>query len=191
MIFTFNDDADIHPAALVTVKEYVPEARPETVVFVPDPVVVTSPGLRVNIQLPDDGNELNATLPVATEQVGWLMVPITGAFGVTGCGIISAPADDGDVQPSALVTVKVYVPEAIPEIVVPVPFPVVVIPPGVRVIVQSPVDGNPVNATLPVATEHVGWVIAPKTGTVGVAGWTGISILSESAETHPAALVTV
>jgi hypothetical protein len=98
------------------------------------------------------------------------MVPITGAFGVTGCGIISAPADDGDVQPSALVTVKVYVPEAIPEIVVPVPFPVVVIPPGVRVIVQSPVDGNPVNATLPVATEHVGWVIAPKTGTVGVAG---------------------
>ncbi len=47
-------------------------------------------------------------------------------------------------------------PDTSPEIVIPVPVPVVVVPPGVLVIVQVPVDGNPFNTTLPVATEQVG-----------------------------------
>ena len=48
------------------------------------------------------------------------------------------------------------------------PFPVVVAPPGVAVIVQSPNDGNPLKATLPVEVVHVGWVIAPTTGAEGI-----------------------
>lgn len=45
-----------------------------------------------------------------------------------------------------------------------VPVPVVVIAPGLRVNVHVPVEGKPLNTTLPVATEHVGWVIVPKVG---------------------------
>jgi hypothetical protein len=37
-----------------------------------------------------------------------------------------------------------------------VPVPVVVLPPGDAVIVHVPEAGNPVIATLPVATAHVG-----------------------------------
>ena len=40
-------------------------------------------------------------------------------------------ADKEEVHPKALVTVKVYVPAASPEIVVLIPVPVVVVPPGV------------------------------------------------------------
>jgi len=65
-------------------------------------------------------------------------------------------ADDGDVQPAALVTVKVYVPVARPVTVVLVPLPSVVAPPGLRVNIHVPVDGNPVSTTLPVARTHVG-----------------------------------
>jgi hypothetical protein len=61
--------------------------------------------VRVNVQVPVDGNELNATLPVATEHVGWVIVPTTGAVGVAGCGLIPTLPDDTDVQPSELVTV--------------------------------------------------------------------------------------
>ena len=45
--------------------------------------------------------------------------------------------------------------------------PVPAIAPGL--IVQLPA-GNPFKITLPVATEQVGWVIAPTTGDDGVAG---------------------
>ena len=47
-------------------------------------------------------------------------------------------------------------------------MPVVVTPPGVLVNVQVPVAGNPFKTTLPVDTEHVGWVIVPTVGAVGV-----------------------
>jgi hypothetical protein len=61
------------------------------------------------------------------------------------------------------------VPDVRPDIVVLVPVPVVVTPPGDRVRVHTPVEGNPLNTTLPVATEHVGLVIKPTTGAVGLA----------------------
>jgi hypothetical protein len=54
------------------------------VVLVPVPVVVVPPGVLVNVQVPDDGNPLKSTLPVDTEHVGCVIVPITGAEGVIG-----------------------------------------------------------------------------------------------------------
>jgi hypothetical protein len=71
------------------------------------------------------------------------------------------------------------------------PLPVEVTEPGERVRVHVPVAGKPLSGTLPVATEHVGWTIAPTTGAVGVRGWTGISAFAEFGDVHPAAFVTV
>jgi hypothetical protein len=55
--------------------------------------------------VPEDGNPLNATLPVATEHVGWVTVPAAGAVGVTGCVAITTFVDAGEVHPTELVTV--------------------------------------------------------------------------------------
>ena len=87
---------------------------------------------------------------------GWVIVPIAGAPGVGGCALITTFPDAAEVHPEAFVTVKVYVPAGIPDIVVLVPVPVLVVPPGVLVKVHVPVAGNPFNATLPVATVQVG-----------------------------------
>ena len=62
----------------------MPVGRPGIVVLVPLPDVVTEPGVLVNVQLPLDGNPLSNTLPVASVHIGWVMVPTTGAVGVTG-----------------------------------------------------------------------------------------------------------
>jgi len=78
----------------------------ETVVVVPDPVELAPPGLLLRVQVPVEGNPLRATLPVATKQVGWVMAPVTGAVGVTGCGFITIFTDVPEVQPAALVTEK-------------------------------------------------------------------------------------
>jgi hypothetical protein len=78
-------------------------------------------------------------------------MPIEGAAGVTGCGIITTFPDAGEVHPAALVTVKLYVPEASGVIVVVAPVPAIA--PGL--IVQFPA-GKPINITLPVARAHVG-----------------------------------
>ena len=53
------------------------------------------------------GNPDKTTLPVATLQVGWVMVPRIGADGVAACVLITTLADAGEIQPEALVTVKV------------------------------------------------------------------------------------
>jgi len=60
-------------------------------------------------------------------------------------------ADAAEVQPTELVTVKVRVPEASPDIVVLAPVPL--IPPGL--IVQFPA-GKPLKTTVPDETVHVG-----------------------------------
>ena len=80
-------------------------ARVETVVLVPVPVLVTAPGLRVNVHVPVDGKPFMTTLPVATAQVGCVMVPTEGALGIAGCGLITTLAEAEDVQPAAFVTV--------------------------------------------------------------------------------------
>ncbi len=64
------DAGEVHPAALVTVKVYVPCGMPVAVNVVPEPVTSTAPGLRVRVQLPVEGNPLIPTLPVVTAQVG-------------------------------------------------------------------------------------------------------------------------
>jgi hypothetical protein len=61
------------------------------------------------------------------------------------------------------------VPAARPEIVVFEPVPVTITPPGVRVNVHIPLEGNPLNTILPVATVHVGWVRIPAIGAAGIA----------------------
>ena len=78
----FVDGPDIQPVELVTVYVYVPGVKPETVVLVPVPSVVTFPGVRVSVQVPVDGNPLRITLPVGTRHDGCVMVPTTGAGGM-------------------------------------------------------------------------------------------------------------
>ena len=57
--------------------------------FVPGPgrVVLVSDSVRV--QVPEAGNPLNATLPVAVEQVGWVMIPGIGTFGAETVAVTS------------------------------------------------------------------------------------------------------
>jgi len=54
--------------------------------------------------------------------------------------------------------------------VVVLPLPKVVTVPGFRINVHAPLEGNPLRATLPVATVHVGWEVSPSTGAVGTPG---------------------
>ena len=119
------------------------------------------------------------------------MVPITGAAGVGGCALITALPDAGDVQPTAFVTVKVNVPAGIPDNVVLIPVPVLVVAPGVLVSVHVPVAGNPFRIALPVAIAHVGWVIVPIVGAVGVDGCAFMTTLADGVERHPEAFVTM
>ena len=104
-------------------------------------------------------------LPVAVVQVGWVTELKTGWAGVDGCVLITTLPVATDVQPLALVTVKLYVPGFNPLMVVVEPEPETL--PGL--IVQVP-DGKPLSATLPVAVAHVGCVIVPTVGVVGVPG---------------------
>ena len=46
-------------------------------------------------------------LPVATAHVGWVIAPAVGALGVAGCAFTVMFELALDVQPTALVTVKV------------------------------------------------------------------------------------
>jgi hypothetical protein len=163
LITTFPDKAEVHPIEFVTLKVYVPEVNPLTVVPVPEPVDVISPGIRVRIHVPDTGSPVSTTLPVATEHPGCVIVPVTGAVGTGGGALTTTEEDARDVQPAELVTVKVWVPAGSPETVKDAPVPLVVVPPGSLVIVQEP-EGNPLSKTLPVTTRQVGCVIVPITG---------------------------
>jgi hypothetical protein len=146
-------------------------------------VPAIDPGL--SVQFPD-GKPLNMILPVATVQVGCIMVLIVGAEGVTGCGLIITLELTAEMHPTELVTVYEYVPAPRDEMFVLLVLPV--IDPGL--IVQSPA-GKPSNTTFPVATLQVGCVIAPGTGAAGVSGCVLIITSSEEFEVHPETLVTV
>ena len=141
--------------------------------------------------MPVEGKPVNSVLPVDIVHVGGVIAPTEGAVGVAGWVSMKTLLDDTDVYPDELVTVKVNVPAVIPEIVVLVPVPVVVVAPGLRVIVHMPVEGNPLNNTLPVDNAQVGCVIVSTTGAVGVAGCVLITILADDTDVHPAALLTV
>lgn len=100
LIITSSEAIEVHPETLVTVKLYVPGAKPVTDLLVPVPVI--APGLTVHVP---EGKPLKSTLPVVTVQVGCITVPTTGADGVAGCAIIVAFADAAEVHPTELVTV--------------------------------------------------------------------------------------
>jgi len=97
----------VQPDPLVTVKLYIPDASPETVVLVPVPVDVIVPGYRVSVQVPDEGNPSRTTLPVATVHDGGVIVPAEGADGVAGWGFITISLVRADIQFDEFVTVKV------------------------------------------------------------------------------------
>ena len=154
--------------------------------LVPVPVVVIAPGDRVRVQVPAAGRPFRTTLPVATAQVGWVMVPIAGAVGVAGCGLMTTLADATEVHPEIpSVTVYVYVPVGNKVMVELIPVPVEVIAPGERVSVQVPAAGSPFSTTLPVATAQVGWVMVPIAGADGVNGCGLITTLADAGEVHP------
>lgn len=140
--------------------------------------------------MPVEGNPFKIMLPVDTVQVGWMIVPITGAMGTEAGRVITTFADASEIHPREFVTVKVYVPFGMPDIVVLMPVPVVVIPPGERVIVQVPVEGNPFNITLPVETKQVGCVVVPAIGAAGADGCVLITTFADATEVQ-AAIVTV
>lgn len=95
---------------------------------------------------------VTTALPAPDEQ----STDTTGAGGIGSGSLIVTGAVAGEMHPSMLVTVKVHVPDGTPVSVLVVPIPVVVNPPGIRVRVHIPVEGNPLNPTLPVATAQVG-----------------------------------
>jgi hypothetical protein len=101
-MIALTDAADVHPAALVTVKLYVAAESPVMVLLVPVPVI--APGLIVHV--PVAGRPVKFTLPVAVAQVGWVIVPTVGADGVAGWGVMTTLADAAEVHPVELVTVK-------------------------------------------------------------------------------------
>jgi hypothetical protein len=178
---TLADANEVHPTELVTVKLYVPTASPDIVVL--DPVPAMAPGLIV--QLPA-GKPFSTTLPVGVTQVICVMVPTVGAAGVTGCVLITTLADAKEVQPTSLVTVKLYVPATSPDTVVLEPVPAMA--PGL--IVQFPA-GRPLSTTLPVAEAQVVCVIVPTVGADGVTGCALITALADTVDVHPTELVTV
>lgn len=80
----FADTCEVHPSAFLTVKLYIPAGSDEIVVLDPVPVETDPPGYRTRVHSPVSGMFSRRILPVARSQVGWVIVPITGAFGVTG-----------------------------------------------------------------------------------------------------------
>ena len=150
--------------------------------FVPVPVI--DPGLIV--QVPVDGKPFNTTLPVGIpHEDGCVIAPAIGAVGADGGALITTSADAFDIHPAAAVTLKLYVPGLRFGTVTLVPDPVIA--PGL--IVQVPLDGRPVNTTLPVVAEHdKGWVIMPTIGAVGATGAGLIIISADACDIQPGSL---
>jgi hypothetical protein len=82
------------------------------------------------------------------------------------------------------------VPAAKPVIVVLEPVPVVVTPSGLRVKVQVPVLGKPVNTILPVATVQVGCVSVPTEGALGLPVLAVMTIFAVAEDSQPVLFAT-
>ena len=87
LITTSTEAAEAQPASLVTIKLYVPAARPVMVVDAPVPVEITPPGFLVSVHVPVAGKPFNTTFPVGVVQVGCVTRPITGGVGEPGAGL--------------------------------------------------------------------------------------------------------
>jgi protein involved in polysaccharide export with SLBB domain len=103
-MITSAEARDIHPAALVTVKLYVPGLRFAMVAVVPVPDI--APGLMIHV--PVAGRPFSTTLPnVDIHEAGCVTVPTIGAVGATGARLMTTVADSTDIHPGSLVTLKV------------------------------------------------------------------------------------
>ncbi len=100
-------------------------------------------------------------------------------------------AEEEEVHPSELVTVKVNVPDVSPVTVVLEPVPDNDPPPGLVISVQVPEEGRLLRTTLPVGEGQLGWVIKPTAGAGGVCGWEVITMFPDGTDTHPFVFVTV
>src|SRR4029453_11949069 len=116
---TFNDGIDVQlPTVTVNVRSPGDRFVIVTVLVLPDML----PGLIVQLTV---GKPLKTTEPVATAQVGCVIVPTVGLLGAVGCSLIATGADVGEVQLPRL-TVNVYIALAARFTVVVDPVPVVV-----------------------------------------------------------------
>jgi hypothetical protein len=132
------------------------------------------------------------TLPPETLHDGWVMVPTTGADGVAVTAFIIALADEGDEQPDALETIKLYVPGLRSSMAVVVPVPVDVIAPGFLVSFHVPDAGKPLSSTVPfVVPPQEGCVMASTIGAVGAEGTLLSVTFCDVVDKHPVALATV
>lgn len=96
------EELEVQPDEFVTVNVYVAEVSDVTVKLPPLPVYMTSPGDCVIVH-PPPGNPFNLILPVATEQVGCVTVPIVGGD-CTGGELITTPEVSDEVQPEDAAT---------------------------------------------------------------------------------------
>jgi hypothetical protein len=81
----------------------VPGFRLLIVVLVPVPAI--APGLMIHV--PAAGRPLKTTLPRGdAHEAGWVIVPIIGALGGVGGLLMVKLNDSSDIQPAALVTLK-------------------------------------------------------------------------------------
>lgn len=113
------------------------------------PVPAIEPGLIVHV--PVAGSPFSTTLPVGSaHDEGCVIVPMAGAGGAVGAGLIIILAVAPDIQPASLDTLKLYEPGMRFVIVVVVPVPAMF--PGF--IVHVPVAGSPLRITLPVGSEQ-------------------------------------
>ena len=71
----------------------------------PVPELVRLPGVRISVHIPSEGNPFKITLPVINPLPGWVIVPINGGEGVSGCDGIFTFADIPETHPTPLVTV--------------------------------------------------------------------------------------
>src|SRR5262245_10317061 len=99
------EGGEAHPAAFVTVKLYVPVARPLIVVVPVLPEI--APGLIV--QLPE-GTPFSTTEPVDKVHVGWVMVPTAGAATAGGCVTVTSEGAVMQVGVFASLAMTEYVP---------------------------------------------------------------------------------
>ena len=77
--------------------------RFEIVTLVPFPAI--DPGLITHV--PVSGRPFNTTLPVGdVHDEGWVIVPIIGAVGAEGAGLITTVADSTDIHPASLATLN-------------------------------------------------------------------------------------
>ena len=82
-------------------------SSPVIVILVPVPVVVVPPGDLISVQVPAAGNPFITTPPVATSQVGCVIVPTTGEGGDDGLVVISTLLELDEAHPAELLTVNV------------------------------------------------------------------------------------